>query len=121
MKDGECLIVTDPQGELRHQIADFAAVSGHILIIHDPTDADCARFNLVEGVDNISTARSLAEVLLPSTNTNDFWAGSARALLAACIIRYGTIGQIVEKLGRLDELIADLDSQQDDARFLEGI
>jgi type IV secretory pathway TraG/TraD family ATPase VirD4 len=118
MKDGECLIVTDPQGELRHQIADFAAVTGHILIIHDPTDKNSARFNLVEGVETISTARSLAEVLLPSSSVNDFWAGSARALLAACMIRYGSIGQIVEKLGKLDELIADLDGTQDDARYL---
>jgi type IV secretory pathway TraG/TraD family ATPase VirD4 len=118
MKDGECLIITDPQGELKHQVADFARVTGHILIVHDPTDGDCARFNLAEGVSSISNARALAEVLLPSTNGNDFWQGSARALLAACMIRYGTIGQIVEKLGKLEELVADLDRDQDDARFL---
>jgi type IV secretory pathway TraG/TraD family ATPase VirD4 len=34
------------------------------------------------------------------------------------MIRYGTIGQIVEKLGKLDELIADLERENDDARFL---
>jgi len=118
MKDGECLIVTDPQGELRHQIAEFAAVTGHVVIIHDPTDANCPRFNLAEGVENVSNARALAEVLLPSANGSDFWQGSARALLAACMIRYGSIGQIVEKLGKLEELIRDLEAEQDDARYL---
>src|SRR5690606_14871422 len=52
MKDGECLIVTDPQGELKQQIANFARVTGHILIIHDPTGANCARFNLVDVVSS---------------------------------------------------------------------
>lgn len=118
MKDGESLIVTDPQGELKHQITDFARVTGHIVIIHDPTDNGCARFNLVEGIETVSNARSIAEVLLPSSIGNDFWQGSARALLAACMIRYGTIGQIVEKLGKLEELVADLERENDDARFL---
>jgi type IV secretory pathway TraG/TraD family ATPase VirD4 len=118
MKDGECLIITDPQGELKHQIGGFARVTGHIVIAHDPTDKDSPRFNLVDDVTSISNARALAEVLLPSAGNNDFWTGSARALLAACMIRYGTIGQIVEKLGKLDELIADLAGEADDARFL---
>jgi type IV secretory pathway TraG/TraD family ATPase VirD4 len=118
MKDGESLIVTDPQGELKHQITDFARVTEHIVIIHDPTDNGCARFNLVEGIETVSNARSIAEVLLPSSNGNDFWQGSARALLAACMIRFGTIGQIVEKLGKLEEIIADLERENDDARFL---
>jgi hypothetical protein len=34
------------------------------------------------------------------------------------MMRYGTIGQVVEKLGRLEELVADLDCEQDDARLL---
>lgn len=118
MHDGECLIITDPQGELRHSIVDFARVTGHVVIVHDPTDAKCPRFNLVEGVKSVSNARALAEVLLPSAQGNDFWQGSARALLASCMIRYGSIGQIVEKLGKLNELIADLESADDDARFL---
>jgi type IV secretory pathway TraG/TraD family ATPase VirD4 len=118
MKDGECLIITDPQGELKHQVTDYAKVTGHIVIVHDPTDPTCARFNLVEGVASVSNARALAEVLLPSSGGSDFWAGSARALLAACMIRYGTIGQIVEQLGKLDELIRDLEGTEDDARFL---
>ncbi|MEO0565200.1 MAG: type IV secretory system conjugative DNA transfer family protein, partial [Chloroflexota bacterium] len=79
---------------------------------------NCARFNLVDGVESVSNARALAEVLLPSANGNDFWSGSARALLAACMMRYGSIGQIVEKLGRLEELVADLERDEDDARFL---
>ena len=118
MRDGECLVVTDPQGELKHQVLDYARVTGHIVIIHDPTDANCARFNLVNGVKTVSNARALAEVLLPSAQGNDFWSGSARALLAACMIRYDSIGQIVEKLGKLEGLIADLDREQDDARYL---
>jgi len=118
MRDGECLVVSDPQGELKHQVLDYARVTGHIVIIHDPTDPDCARFNLVDGVESVSNARALAEVLLPSANANDFWSGSARALLAACMMRYGSIGQIVEKLGRLEELVADLEQDEDDARFL---
>jgi type IV secretory pathway TraG/TraD family ATPase VirD4 len=118
MKDGESLIITDPQGELRHQILDFARVTGHVVIVHDPTDENCARFNLVEGIESVSNARAIAEVLLPSANGNDFWQGSARALLAACMMRYESIGQIVEKLGKLNELIADLERDEDDARFL---
>jgi type IV secretory pathway TraG/TraD family ATPase VirD4 len=118
MKDGESLIVTDPQGELKQHITNFARVTGHIVIIHDPTDNGCARFNLVEGIETVSNARSIAEVLLPSSSGNDFWQGSARALLAACMIRYSSIGQIVEKLSKLQELIADLESENDDARFL---
>ena len=118
MRDGECLVVSDPQGELKHAVLDYARVTGHVVIIHDPTDADCTRFNLVDGVETVSNARALAEVLLPSPNTNDFWSGAARALLAACMMRYGSVGQIVEKLGRLEELVADLEREQDDARFL---
>jgi type IV secretory pathway TraG/TraD family ATPase VirD4 len=118
MRDSECLIVTDPQGELKHQIKDFARVTGHVLILHDPTDDQSARFNLAENIETVSNARALAEVLLPSTQGNDFWQGSARALLAACMLRYGSIGQIIEKLGKLQELIADLSQDDDDARFL---
>ncbi len=118
MRDGECLVVSDPQGELKHQVLDYARVTGHVVIVHDPTDPNCARFNLVDGVESVSNARALAEVLLPSANGNDFWSGSARALLAACMMRYGSIGQIVEKLGRLEELVADLERDEDDARFL---
>ena len=118
MRDGECLVVSDPQGELKHQVLDYARVTGHVVIVHDPTDANCARFNLVDGVESVSNARALAEVLLPSANGNDFWSGSARALLAACMMRYSSIGEIVEKLGRLSELIADLERDADDARFL---
>jgi type IV secretory pathway TraG/TraD family ATPase VirD4 len=77
MKDGESLIITDPQGELRQNLLDFARVTGHIVIVHDPTDDTCARFNLADGVQTVSNARALAEVLLPSAQGNDFWQGSA--------------------------------------------
>ena len=118
MRDGECLVVSDPQGELKPAVLDYARVTGHIVIIHDPTDDTCARFNLVAGVETVSNARALAEVLLPSTNPNDFWQGAARALLAASMMHYASIGEIVEKLGQLPRLVSDLEQGAEDARFL---
>jgi hypothetical protein len=38
MKSGQLLIVLDPQGELAPHLPDYARVTGHLVILHDPTD-----------------------------------------------------------------------------------
>ena len=42
MREADSLIVVDPQGELKHEVMQYARVTGHIVIIHDPTDDTAA-------------------------------------------------------------------------------
>ncbi len=117
MKNGGSLIVADPQGELKAHVIQFAQITGHIVVIHDPTDSTTARFNLTDGIRSVTDARALADVLIPAT-TGDFWEKASQALIAACLVRYANIGEIAEKLGRIEDMARDLDSQDDDARIL---
>jgi hypothetical protein len=95
MLAGHSLIVADPQGELTAHVLHYAAVTRHLVVVHDPTSASGPRYNLVHGIDTVSDARSIADVLVPTVlGDNRFWTDSAAALLAACLIRFDTLGAI---------------------------
>ncbi len=116
MLAGHSLIIADPQGELTAHILQYARCTRHLVVVHDPTSSDGPRFNLVEGVRDIPTAHAIAKVLIPSAHgDNKFWTDSAADLLAACLIRFDTLGQIKSSLDDLDALAQKLSAQRDDA------
>ena len=99
------MIVADPQGEITGHIVKYAAVTRHLVVVHDPTSAEGPRYNLAEGIDNVSDARAIADVLVPSAQgDNRFWTDSAAALLAACLIRFDTLGDIYSAMNDLKGL-----------------
>ncbi len=119
MMNRHSLIVADPQGELKHHILKYARVTGHLVVIHDPTGTDSPRFNLAENIQTVSDARAIADVLVPSAQgDNKFWSDSAAALLAACLIRYSNLGEIYEALKDLKVMASDFGKKVDDAALL---
>lgn len=119
MQAGHSLVIADPQGELTAHVLKFAALTRHLVVVHDPTAADGPRFNLAEGIDNVSDARSIADVLVPSAQgDNRFWTDSAAGLLAACLIRFPNLGEIYSAMSDLKGLAAALTSKKDDAALL---
>lgn len=119
MLAGHSLIVADPQGELTPHVLRIAAATRHLVVVHDPTSSTEARFNLAEGVRGVSDARGIADVLVPPAHgDNRFWSDSAAALLAACLIRFPTLGDIYNALSDLKGLAAALVSEVDDAALL---
>jgi type IV secretory pathway TraG/TraD family ATPase VirD4 len=122
MRDKQSMIVVDPQGELRNYIVQIAELTGHRVAIHDPTDPVAPRFNLAQGIRDISDARAIAEVLIPADpNPNDrFWSDSASNLLAASLMRFTDLGSIYEALTDLKTFAETLASKQDAAYTLAG-
>ncbi|MBZ0310759.1 MAG: type IV secretory system conjugative DNA transfer family protein, partial [Anaerolineae bacterium] len=119
MMNRHSLIVADPQGELKHHILKYASVTGHLVVLHDPTGTDAPRFNLAENIQTVSDARAIADVLVPSAQgDNKFWSDSAAALLAACLIRYNNLGEIYEALKDLKAMAQDFSKKVDDAALL---
>jgi type IV secretion system protein VirD4 len=119
MLAGHSLIVADPQGELKEHVTRFAQVTGHLVAVHDPTSNAGPRYNLAEGVTNVSDARAIADVLVPTAQgDNRFWTDSAAALLAACLIRFDTLGDIYNALNDPKVLAEMLASKKDDASLL---
>ncbi|MBA3869975.1 MAG: type IV secretory system conjugative DNA transfer family protein [Anaerolineae bacterium] len=119
MLAGHSLIVADPQGEITGHILKYAAVTRHLVVVHDPTSAVGPRYNLAEGIDNVSDARAIADVLVPSAaGDNRFWTDSAAALLAACLIRFPNLGEIYNAMNDLKGLAQKLASTKDDSALL---
>jgi hypothetical protein len=119
MLAGHSLVVADPQGEITGHILKYAAVTRHLVVVHDPTSAVGPRYNLAEGIDNVSDARAIADVLVPSAaGDNRFWTDSAAALLAACLIRFPNLGEIYNAMNDLKGLAGKLASKKDDAALL---
>ena len=119
MQAGHSLIIADPQGELLPHVLRCAAVTRHLVVVHDPTSRDGTRYNLAAGITNVSDARAIAEVLVPTiAGDNRFWSDSAAALLAACLIRFDTLGDIFNAMSDLPLLVAQLESVNDDAALL---
>lgn len=119
MLAGHSLIVADPQGEITGHILKYAAATRHLVVVHDPTSAIGPRYNLAEGIDNVSDARAIADVLVPSAaGDNRFWTDSAAALLAACLIRFPNLGEIYNAMNDLKGLAQKLASKKDDAALL---
>jgi hypothetical protein len=98
MRDGHSLIVTDVQGELQPYIERIATLTGHLLVVHNPSDPEssCA-LNLCDWVDNVADARSMAAVLLSEAHGrgDPFWARAAINLLAACALHFPTFGDVL--------------------------
>lgn len=119
MLSGHSLVVADPQGEITAHILKYAAVTRHLVVVHDPTSAAGPRYNLAEGIDNVSDARAIADVLVPSAaGDNRFWTDSAAALLAACLIRFPNLGAIYNAMNDMKALAKALKSKKDDAALL---
>src|SRR5207245_2017467 len=77
MRTGHSLIVVDPQGQILPQILDFAKVTHHLVVAHDPTSNNGPRYNLAAGIHTVSDARAIANVLVPSAQgDNRFWSDS---------------------------------------------
>ncbi len=119
MRAGHSLIIADPQGELTSHVLRFAAVTGHAVALHDPTRSDTPRFNLAQGIESVSDARAIAEVIVPAAHgDNKFWSDTAAALLSACLLRFSTLGEIYAALVDLQALAATLATPGDDASLL---
>jgi type IV secretory pathway TraG/TraD family ATPase VirD4 len=119
MLSGHSLVVADPQGEITAHILKYAAVTRHLVVVHDPTSAAGPRYNLSEGIDNVSDARAIADVLVPSAaGDNRFWTDSAAALLAACLIRFPNLGAIYNAMNDMKALAKALKAERDDAALL---
>jgi len=119
MLAGHSLVVADPQGELKEHVTRFAQVTGHLVAVHDPTSGAGPRYNLAADIANVSDARAIADVLVPSAQgDNRFWTDSAAALLAACLIRFDTLGDIYNALNDPKALAEKLSSKKDDASLL---
>ena len=116
---GHSLIVADPQGEITAHVLKYAAVTRHLVVVHDPTSTIGPRYNLAEAIKNVSDARAIADVLVPSAQgDNRFWTDSAAALLAACLIRFDNLGEIYNAMNDLKTLAQSLSSKKDDASLL---
>ncbi len=119
MVAGHSLIVADPQGEITGHILKYAAVTRHLVVVHDPTSTVGPRYNLAAGIDTVSDARAIADVLVPlAAGDNRFWTDSAAALLAACLIRFPNLGEIYNAMNDLKGLAQKLASRKDDAALL---
>jgi type IV secretory pathway TraG/TraD family ATPase VirD4 len=119
MLAGHSLIIADPQGELTDHIQRYAAVTRHLVVVHDPTSATGPRYNLAEGINSVSDARAIADVLVPTAQgDNRFWSDSAAALLAACLLRFANLGDIYNAMNDLKALAEQLASEKDDAALL---
>ena len=116
------LVVTDPQLELRDKIIRYAGVTGHRVIIHDPTSDKLPRFNLARGITTVSQAQSVADVLIPKDGggSDGFWTKSAQNLLAACLLRYDNVGSIYSDFTDSKEMATKLGQFNDDAQRLAG-
>jgi type IV secretory pathway TraG/TraD family ATPase VirD4 len=119
MLAGHSLVVADPQGELKEHVTRFAQVTGHLVAVHDPTSSAGPRYNLAADILSVSDARAIADVLVPSAHgDNRFWTDSAAALLAACLIRFDTLGDIYNALNDPKALADTLAAGKDDASLL---
>lgn len=122
MRLGQNLIITDPQLELRDKIIRYAGVTGHRVIIHDPTSASLPRYNLAQGIKTVSQAQSVSDVLIPkdSGGSDGFWTKSAQNLLAACLLRYDNVGEIYNDFSNSKRMAKRLGEIVDDAQRLAG-
>ncbi len=117
---GYSVIIVDPQGELTSHLLDYAAVTKHQVIIHDPTDATMPRYNLAQNIRDVAEAQAITRVLVPDSvqGGEGFWQKSAQNLLAACLLRYGDLGEILLALSDMPALAEKLASPQDGAAYL---
>ncbi len=117
---GYSVIIVDPQGELTSHLLDYAAVTKHQVIIHDPTDPSMPRYNLAQDIRDVAEAQAITRVLVPDSvqGGEGFWQKSAQNLLAACLLRYTDLGEILLALSDMPALAEKLATPQDGAAYL---
>jgi type IV secretion system protein VirD4 len=126
MRNGQSCIVVDPQGELIGWILKFAAVTGHLVAIHDPTDPTLSRFNLAQNVGSVADAQAIAQVMVSPPGSSRgggdsaFWTKAAQNLLAGALLRYNSLGDILVNLVDIDAIAGRLNEAEDEARILCG-
>lgn len=125
MHNGHSVIVADPQSELTDWVLKFATVTGHLVAIHDPTETSLPRYNLTSGIRTVADAQAIAAVMIMgpierSGGDGGFWNNSAKNLLAGCLMRFNTLGDILIALTNIKELAQTLASKDDEARLLCG-
>ena len=123
MRSGHSLVVTDVQGELQPYIEHIAAVTGHALFVHNPSDpAGSVAINLCDWVRDVADARSMAAVLLSEASFGDpFWTKAAMNLVAACALHYPSLGQAVDARSDLPQMARDLSaSRHGSVKYLAG-
>ncbi len=111
MRQGHSLVITDVQGELQPYVERIAALTGHTLFVHNPSDpASSCAVNLCDWVTTVADARSMAAVLLSDAHGrgDPFWARAAINLLAACALHYRNFGQVIDAREDLHEMARDL-------------
>lgn len=121
MLAGRSMIIVDPQNELTAHINRLAAVTGHHVIIHDPVSALSPRFNLSSHISDPSEARTIADMLLPAPDNGSsgfVWQESVQSLLAACLLRFDNVGDILIALADIRRLARKLSENKDDAALL---
>lgn len=120
MLSGHSLIVADPQGEIKHKVLEIARATGHLVVIHDPTSDDGPRFNLAQGVANVTDARTIAQVLIKDEGGGDnkFWTDNAISLLAACLLCFENLGEIHGSLKDVAKLAEEIQQRSVDAANL---
>jgi hypothetical protein len=121
MRTGHSLVVTDPQGELQPTIQKIAARTGHMIVVHNPSDpAGSCALNLCDwikprGGGGVADAQAMAAVLLSGTQQqgeNSFWHRAAINLLAACILHYPSLGAVMDAGHDLEQMARDLKASQ---------
>src|SRR5258708_32243293 len=74
---------------------------------------------MADGLTNVSVARAIANVLIPtSSGDNRFCSDSATALLAACLIEFDNLGDIYSALRDLKVLAELFQKNPGDAALL---
>ena len=111
MRDRHSLVVTDVQGELQPYVEQIAAATGHLVVVHNPSDPEhsCA-VNLCDMVHTVADAQAMAAVLLSKAHGEheQFWVQAAINLLAACALHYLTFGEVMVARRDLRKMADDL-------------
>jgi type IV secretory pathway TraG/TraD family ATPase VirD4 len=111
MRDGHSLIVTDVQAELQLSIAKIAALTGHTLVVHNPSEpgSSCA-LNLCDWIDNVADAKAMASVLLSEEHGHGdaFWVRAATNLLAACALHYRSFAAMLDARHNMQRMAQEL-------------
>ncbi len=111
MREGHSLIVTDVQGELQPYVEKMAALTGHALVVHNPSEpASSIALNLCDWIDNVADAKAMAAVLLSEAHDqgDPFWIRAATNLLAACALHYPTFAAMLEARHDLQQMAQEL-------------
>jgi len=116
MRDGHSLIVTDVQGELQPYIQKLASLTGHLVVVHNPSEPKgSCRINLCNWIHDVADAQAMAAVLLSADRQHggdSFWRRAATNLLAACALHYPSLGAVLDARQDLKQMARDLKASE---------